>query len=189
MAVAMPSDRPPRRPPVPASFVAGTRATAPTPLEETGDSAWQLFQELQRMHGLRVSGAAATPAAAPAGPGGFERTHPMQAAAPVPHHPAQPQAAPVDLEAVMRVARLNNRACPLPEPWAALHDLLPARVADGKRFAAPAPFDAAAWHATSAMQKRLRLRDQIEWAGRVGALPAVFEFLSGLREEEWHHFG
>lgn len=39
------------------------------------------------------------------------------------------------------------------------------------------------------MQKRLRLRDQIEWAAQAGALQGVFEFLSGLREEEWLHFG
>jgi hypothetical protein len=38
------------------------------------------------------------------------------------------------------------------------------------------------------MQKRLRLRDQIEWAERAGALMAVYDFLLGLPEEQWFHF-
>ncbi len=183
----MPSDRRPTRPPAPASYVDGTRATAPVPLEETSsESAWQLFQELQRMDGVPVSGRdAGAPAPAP----GFEPTQPMHARPPAPQSPSGPQQQPVTLEAVLQLARRNNRACPLPESWVALHRLLPARVADGKRFPAPASFDDAAWSVTSAMQKRLRLRDQIEWAQRMGALQAVFEFLSALREEEWHHFG
>lgn len=85
--------------------------------------------------------------------------------------------------------RRNNRACPLPESWAAFHGLLPPRLANGWSFPAPAPVDGPAWSETSAMQNRLRLRDQIEWAERAGALQAAFEFLSGLREEQGHHFG
>lgn len=183
----MPSERRPTRPPAPAPFVAGTRATAPVPLEETSDSAWQLFQELQRMHGQPVSAEAAATTPAPAH--GFEPTQPLHAGAPAPQQPVKAQAAPVSLEAVMLLARSNNRACPLPEPWARFHRLLPPRVANGQRMPAPAPVDGRAWSATSAMQKRLRLRDQMEWAAREGALQAVFAFLSGLPEEEWEHFG
>lgn len=67
--------------------------------------------------------------------------------------------------------------------------MLPPRLAGGQRIPAPAPIDGPGWAASSAMQKRLRLRDQIEWAAQAGALQGVFEFLSGLREEEWLHFG
>ncbi|WBY02608.1 hypothetical protein PE066_03465 [Ramlibacter tataouinensis] len=183
----MPAARPPR-PPAPAPFVAGTRATAPAALEESSDSAWQMFQELQRMHGQPVSPGrtAAEPAPSPAG--AFAPTQPMQAPVPAPDGQARAPSPPVNLERVMLLARRNNRACPLPGPWAALHRLLPPRLADGQQRAAPAPLDGPAWAAASAMQKRLRLRDQIEWAERQGALQAAFEFLSGLREEEWVHF-
>ncbi|HYD77917.1 hypothetical protein [Ramlibacter sp.] len=180
------------RPPAPATFVAGTRATAPMALEESGESAWQLFQDLQRMHGMPVTPPAAgarEPAPGP-GLGGFEPTQPMHAAAPAATpSPTQRQRPPVDLEIVMQLVRRNNRACPLPEPWAAFHTVLPPRLAGGQRIPAPAPIDGPAWAASSAMQKRLRLRDQIEWAQRQGALQAVFEFLSGLGEGEWEHFG
>lgn len=189
MAASMPTDRRPPRSPAPATFVAGTRATAPVPLEETSESAWQMFQELQRVHGQPVSQSKDAPPASV--PKGFEATQPMQAAAPpsqaqTPPRPAGPVAS---LDAVMQLARRNNRACPLPEPWAALHRHLPPRLAGGKSYPAPAPVDGGAWGVTSAMQKRLRLRDQIEWAEREKGLQAVFEFLLGLREEEWHHFG
>jgi hypothetical protein len=37
------------------------------------------------------------------------------------------------------------------------------------------------------MQKRLRLRDQIEWAEQAGVLAAVHDFLAALPEEQWLH--
>ncbi|HYF21319.1 MAG TPA: hypothetical protein VEA40_25880 [Ramlibacter sp.] len=95
----------------------------------------------------------------------------------------------VTLDEVMVLARRNNRACPMPEAWAALHALLPARQAGGRSHAPPPPVDGPAWAATSGMQKRLRLRDQIEWADREGALAPVHEFLAALPEEQWHHLG
>jgi hypothetical protein len=185
MSAAMPPNR--RAPPTkPAAFVPGTRATAPAALEESSESAWQMFQELQRVHGQPVS--AGGPAQPPAR--GFEHTQPMHGRVPAPQATARPASMPpVSLDVVMQLARRNNRACPVPEAWAAFHKLLPARRAGSRTIPAPPPVDGPAWAATSAMQKRLRLRDQIEWAEREKALPAVFEFLSGLREEEWHHFG
>jgi hypothetical protein len=102
--------------------------------------------------------------------------------------PAEPMATAVTLEQAMSMARRNNRACPLPAHWAAFFKLLPPRVAEGRAFAPPAPVDGPAWAATSAMQKRLRLRDQIEWAERQGALQVAHDFLAALPEEQWHHF-
>lgn len=192
MAAAMSSDSRRPRPPGPASFVAGTRATAPVALEETSDSAWQLFQDLQRMHGLPVAspaGGVPEPGPGPAPVRGFEPTQPLHVATAAAPSAVLRQRPAVDLEAVMQLVRRNNRACPLPEPWAAFHAGLPPRLAGGQRFPAPAPIDGPAWAASSAMQKRLRLRDQIEWAAQAGALQGVFESLSRLREEEWLHIG
>lgn len=176
-----------RKPPktAPASFVPGSRATAPMGLEETSESAWQRFQELQQAHDGQSR--STQPATRPQGPGtAFDPTQPL--GLPGSRPPPAPAARSVTLEEVMGLARRNNRACPLPAPWAAFHRLLPPRESQGRRFTPPAPVDGAAWGATSAMQKRLRLRDQIEWADRAGVLPAVHEFLSALPEEQWHHF-
>ena len=87
---------------------------------------------------------------------------------------------------VMLVARRNNRACPMPPAWQALHDLLAGQAQPGRPV--PPPIDGPAWDAVSPMQKRLRLRDQIEWAERAGSLASLHRFLVGLDEEQWLHF-
>jgi hypothetical protein len=176
-----------RNPPtVPAApLFPGDRATAPMALEESGESAWARFEALQKQHevGFQKTELASRPP-------GFDATQPLDSAPRVP--PGGARAAPVrqvTLEEVMTLARRNNRACPVPEVWPALHRLLPVRQAGGRSQAAPPPVDGPAWAATSGMQKRLRLRDQIEWAEREAALPVVYDFLLALPEEQWHHLG
>ena len=150
------------------------RATAPAGLEHDSESTWQLFEALR-------NGEEATARPAP----GYEPTEPMGlAGAPgVASAASQPRAT---LDEVMALARRNNRSCPLPAPWAVFYELLPARVADGAK--APPPVDRQGWTASSAMHKRLRLRDQIEWAERTGVLQQAHDFLARLPEEHWHHF-
>ena len=94
----------------------------------------------------------------------------------------------IEVSDVMTLARRNNRACPVPPAWAAFHRLLPVREYRGSRIPPPPPIEGTAWAASSPMQKRLRLRDQIEWADRTGALMAAYDFLSAIPEEQWHHF-
>ncbi|TFZ07776.1 hypothetical protein [Ramlibacter humi] len=185
-----PPPKKPPPPPAPAHFVPGSRATAPMGLEETSESAWARFEELQRTHEVQFQATQPAARPAPTVPPGFEPTEPMGLA----QVKAKPAAlAPavirdVTLEEAMVMARRNNRACPMPAQWSAFHKMLPPRVSEGRTFTPPAPVDGAAWNATSAMQKRLRLRDQIEWAGRVGALQQAYQFLVSLPEEQWHHF-
>ena len=179
------------RPPKPdaASFLPADRATAPMPIEEESASAWQRFEELQRAQEQPFPPTQPATGPAPSSARAYAATEPMGIAAHKAPAAAQPGQA-VTLDEVMVVARRNNRACPVPAAWAQLHRLLPARALQGgANQAAPAPVDGAAWHATSAMQKRLRLRDQIEWAEREHVLPAVHAFLAALPEEQWHHFG
>jgi hypothetical protein len=38
------------------------------------------------------------------------------------------------------------------------------------------------------MQRRLRLRDQIEWADVAGVLPQVHSLLARLADDEWTYF-
>lgn len=178
-----------RTPPDPfAPRFAGDRATAPGALEDLGDTAWQRFEELRQRSDRQF---------APTEPGvrdkadtarAFQATQPMTQRpdqAPV-RSTARRRTAPLSLDDVMLVARKNNRACPMPAQWQALHDVLAGQRQQGP--AAPAPIDGSAWDAVSPMQKRLRLRDQIVWAERAGALAAVHAFLVALAEEQWLHF-
>lgn len=179
----MSTDSKPPKPGVPPEpFFPASRATAPMGLEEDSESAWQRFEALR--NGAEAKAEAPAEAKPPAAPG-YEPTQPLE-------HVLKARAIEsrraVTLDEVMNLARRNNRACPLPAPWAALHDLLPARVIDGRTQSPPPPVDRKGWAATSAMQKRLRLRDQIEWADRAGVLQAAHDFLARLPEEHWHHF-
>lgn len=182
---------PPKKPPhtAPAPFFPGSRATAPMGLEESTESAWARFEELQRAHDGQFQATQPATKPGPSAAPGYEPTEPMSLAQmkPKPAAPA-PAAREVTLDEAMVMARRNNRACPMPAQWTAFHKLLPPRTSDGRTFTAPAPVDGPAWNATSSMQKRLRLRDQIEWADRVGALQQAYQFLVSLPEEQWHHF-
>ena len=170
----MATDRPPSKPGAPAPLFPADRATAPMALERNSESAWALFEQLQSGQEVPQEPAAPVP--------GYEPTEPME----MPGAAAAPSRVRATLDEVMALARRNNRACPLPAPWAAFYDLLPARASDGAR--PPPPVDRQGWTASSAMHKRLRLRDQIEWADRSGVLQQAHDFLAGLPEEHWHHF-
>ena len=173
IGAVMPKDHPSSKPEVPAPQFPADRATAPMALERDSESAWALFER------LRSRQDAAQTAPAP----GYEPTEFLEVPGAAAAGLSGSQAT---LDEVMALARRNNRACPLPAPWAAFHDLLPARVGDGAK--APPPVDRQGWTASSAMHKRLRLRDQIEWADRTGVLQAAHDFLARLPEEHWHHF-
>jgi hypothetical protein len=187
----------------------GDRATAPAALEDASDTTWRQFEALV------TAKDAAPPAAAheqpsPTAGGDPDRTLPAPVdwptlqltladestlAMPIGERTepgrfaatSGPARVPggISVDDVMALGRRNNRACPMPVAWAALVKLLPVREQKGRRLPPPAPLDG---HGSSPMQKRLRLRDQIEWAAQTGVLPAVYTFLAALPEEEWRHF-
>ena len=139
----------------------GDRATAPTPLEDGSEDTWQEFVRLQSVPASLASIA--------------------ESSAPP---PAAPLSGPVTLENTMALARRADRACPRPAHWQRLHALLPPRA--GAR--APGPVREQDWPRVSPMQKRLLLRDHIEWAAATGTLPEVHALLAGLAEGDWDHF-
>lgn len=166
---------------------AGDRATAPGALEELGETAWQRFEELRQRSDRQFAPTEPGRRDAADSPPAFQPTQPMTQppGGEVARKPVR-RKAPLSLDEVMVLARKNNRACPMPAQWQALHELLMAQHQQG--IPAPPPIDGPAWDAVSPMQKRLRLRDQIEWAERAGALAAVHAFLVRLHDEQWLHF-
>lgn len=131
------------------------------------DSAWQVFRNLEDRQNAH-----------------FAETQPADKSIlldALSRRPApRPQGASID--DVLVEARRNNRVCPQPVFWFQLYDLLP----EGPRRPAPPP-DGPAWRSASSLAKRMALRDQLEYADRAGALPAVLTFLRTLREEDWLH--
>lgn len=147
------------------------RTTAPTPLEDISDEAWKEFNALSSEINRQ-----------------FEPTRTLdEPAAPVPSAPPAPsRATRIELDDIMSLARRHNRVCPLPAAWAGLRDALVPFAPAGDP--PPGPVDGDAWRVVPPMQKRLRLKDQLEWAERHRALETAWRYLEGLIEEEWLHF-
>jgi len=100
-----------------------------------------------------------------------------------------PAGHPLTIDAVLAVARIHNRVCPMPARWLLLHDLLTLGGARRHTPVAPPPLCGRAWTSTSAITKRVRLREQINWAADYGGLRDVYDWLLALDEGDWLHFG
>lgn len=139
---------------------------------EGGESTWALWHEAALQ--LDASFAPTQPSGA----------MPLNPAATPPETPSLGQAWTVDT--VTRLARRRNRVCPRPSAWSALYALL-----EGERYIdlQPPPLEPWIWTKLSALQKRMRLRDHIEWADRHGRLADVARFLDQLPEDDWIYMG
>jgi hypothetical protein len=98
----------------------------------------------------------------------------------------RPRGAPeatLSVQEVMSEARRNNRICPRVPHWQALCALL------GELTGAQPPGAISGNEAKQAppLVKRIRVRDQVEWAARHGQLPQVLRFFQSLPEDRWHH--
>ncbi len=200
----------------PGPFLLNDRAAVPEPMESDSEAAWAEFERLYRLEAEEFT--RAMPGAAPgdetsrgnpAGPhewpperslemppdAAFAPTLPMpwpggaQAAgvhtgAGAPHEPAV-----LTVHEAMVEVRRFNRVCPRPQAWQALYDLIPGKLTTGHAWQPPPPITGAAWQATSAVPKRMCLREQLEWAEHQGALGEAMRFLRALPEDQWHHVG
>lgn len=140
----------------------GDRATAPTGLEDGMDT----WGEFDRPKTEPVSLAPSSDGSA------GQKDHP------------RPDQVLSLVETTMALARRSERACPKPAHWQRLHALLPPH----RGAEAPPPVAEREWGRVPPMQKRLLLRDQLEWAAITGVLPAVHALLDGLAETDWEHF-
>jgi hypothetical protein len=100
-----------------------------------------------------------------------------------------PAGHPLTVDAVLAVARVHNRVCPMPARWLLLHDRLTLGGARRHTPVAPPPLCGRAWTSTSAITKRVRMREQITWAADYGGLRDVYDWMLGLDESDWLHFG
>lgn len=140
-------------------------------LEKDTDTSWAAFEALRHQHEHAYK--ATEPA--------HLRSVPS-AAAPTPAPVAR---ALPGVEDVMEEARRNNRVCPKPLVWQRLYEWLPNK---GPKLP-PVPATRAEWEQLSALQKRSRLREHIEWAAHKGVLPKVYDALKALPEDRWYHVG
>lgn len=186
----------PKQPPKPPSskrlddpYVYGDTIPSPDALEKNTDTAWALFHELTEKQEARFS---------PTTPGSVPAPLPDPTAAPAPGYEAttpatmQPGAAagreaPLGIDELMIEARRNNRVCPRLEEWQKLYAMLPGKREVDGRLQPPPPISPQAWRVTSAMVKRLCLRDHLEWAVSHNAVLPVLMFLRKLPEDRWLH--
>jgi hypothetical protein len=82
---------------------------------------------------------------------------------------------------VMAEARRHNRVCPKEAEWQHLQAIL--------GHEAPAALSGSELRGTPPLLRRIRLRDQVEWAAEKGRLLDVMDFLQRLREDQWMHMG
>jgi hypothetical protein len=134
-------------------------------VEKDTDTSWAMFQALQNQQTR-----------------GFVKTKPTSLTAP----PGQPvPLEDVSVDDVLVEARRNNRVCPLPTVWQKLYAFLP----NTGPHVVKVPATRAEWTQLSALQKRARLREHIEWASSQGVLRQVYQALRRLPEDRWHHMG
>jgi hypothetical protein len=170
-------------------YLQGDAIPAPEVVEKNSDTSWALFNELTERQERKFS--PTVPGSVPASlPGSLSAPSPAYSAtapATLPPQDAASSNAPLGVDELMIEARRNNRVCPRLDDWGKLYDMLPGKeVVDGKLLPPP-PISPQAWRVTSAMVKRLCLRDHLEWAASHDAVVPVLIFLRGLPEANWLH--
>jgi hypothetical protein len=168
----------------PSTFSDLDRSSAPEVREEDTDSAWARFEALN-------SGAEFTPTAPmslPAPLSAEERAYAATVPSPLDKGAAAPaRQRQVSVLEAMDEARRNRRVCPAPEAWLQLYEMLPGKRQVGRTWEPQPPIPREAWEITASINKRMCLRDHIEWADKQGCLNEVLAFLKSLPEESWHH--
>lgn len=135
----------------------------PEVVESDSETVWQTFLRLQA-HEKEA---------------GFSETSPSRQAGP--YLPGQ--ACTVD--DVMLEVRRSNRICPVEPQWIRLCSLL----RDAAGLEPPAAICGADARTTPKLTKRIRIRDQVEWAAQHGALHLLAAFIAEIPEDQWVHLG
>ncbi|MDD5090015.1 MAG: hypothetical protein PHQ23_03780 [Candidatus Wallbacteria bacterium] len=75
--------------------------------------------------------------------------------------------------------------CPQPDKWNELYELLPDKHRKGNGWIPPLPLILNGWWYSNDQEKKMRLREHLEYAEKKGVLNEVIDFLSNLRPEDW----
>jgi hypothetical protein len=132
--------------------------------EKDSDSSWQMFLALQNQDPY-----------APTQPSDMQALQASVAGA----------SSQLTVHEVMLEARRLNRVAPCEPRWQQLHVLLKA----AGRGDPPPPMTGVEASATPPLVKRIRIRDQVEWAAQHGLLEQVLGFFTALPENDWVHIG
>jgi hypothetical protein len=183
-----------RRPPPdlnkePASWSDLDRPALPDAPESDSDSAWAEFDALNKPSGFQPTQPASDLMPMPSGDRRYAPTVPSALLRPTEPAPLAPTVHHVTIEQAMAQARRNSRICPQPREWQQLYEMLPGKKQMSRGWEPQGPLTGSAWGVTTAVAKRMCLRDHLEWAESKGCLDEVFAFLKALPEESWHHAG
>jgi hypothetical protein len=137
----------------------------PEVIETNSETLWKMFVELDEQH--TASFVKTVPSSI--GDLGSEDRQP---------------AGDLSVQVVMAEARRHNRVCPIATEWQRLHALLASVAAD-----APPPMTGAELRRSPPLVRRIRMRDQVEWAAQHGLLRELFDFIESLPEDHWLHMG
>lgn len=137
----------------------------PEVVETNSETLWKMFVELDEQHSA-----------------GFQKTVPS-ALVGLPGL-EKPRAEALSVQTVMTQARRHNRVCPVEREWNRLYAALQAAGPD-----APAPLTGSELRRSPPLVRRIRVRDQVEWAARHGILGEVHSLLESLPEDHWLHMG
>jgi hypothetical protein len=146
--------------------ILATLECLPEVVEKDSESSWQMFLALQTQHDDPY---------APTQPSDLQALH-------APHPRAQSR---LTVNDVMIEARRLNRVAPCEPRWQQLHVLLKA----AGRGDPPPPLTGIEASTTPPLVKRIRVRDQVEWAAQHGLLEPLLQFFTALPENQWVHIG
>jgi hypothetical protein len=88
------------------------------------------------------------------------------------------------LDGLLKFVRSEGRVCP--HRWHDMWEMLPDRKRVGAGWHPPLPLILGAWSMTTDEDKRLRLKEHIEYGAQHGVLEDLDVFLRGLPLREWH---
>ena len=146
--------------------VLATLQCLPEVVETNTESSWQMFLALQSQNDSPY---------APTQPGEMQ---------------ARPQCPPraaacLTVQDLMVEARRLNRVAPCEPRWRQMHVMLQT-AGQGDP---PPPMTGVEASVTPPLVKRIRVRDQVEWAAQHGLLERLFQFFRALPEHQWVHIG
>lgn len=92
------------------------------------------------------------------------------------------------VESLWNYCTANKRV--VPRDWNSLYNMLAnKRQKPSGGWEPSLPLILAAWHETMPIEKQMRFREHVEWAGDQGQLEQVGKYLRSLNEGDWYHFG